>query len=172
MGSGRARLRPGSVSVGVARASQTNVAILREGMVSVPRIARIAVGLRRGPTALAAARRALRVAAGTGAELCLLHALAASADAPGQRIRERDAQAVLDELAGEAEAAGIERPSTRIVPGEPAPALLRAARDARADALFVGRGTRRPLRPLGRVVSRLISTCPAPLVICAPEELP
>ncbi len=165
VGSGRRRLRPGHVSTAVAKGSQASVAILREGTIAVPRLSRLAVGLRRGPTAEAAARQAFRVAAGTGASVTLFHALVDAPETAVHAEHERDAQALLGELGEEARALGLS-PTARILHGDPVEALVAAALEMRADAIFVGTGTRRPLRPLGRVVSRLLTHCIVPLVIC------
>lgn len=172
VGSGAARIRPGRVSTAVAREARASIAILREGMVTVPRISRLAVGLRRGPTATAAARHALRLAAGTRAALTLFRVVRAPAGTAGRVEEEQDARLHLDELANEAEQMNLARPRTQILYGEPSAELLRASLEMRADALFVGAGARRPLRPLGRVVSRLIARCTVPLVVCRNEISP
>lgn len=163
LGSGRTRLRPGQVSAAVARESAVSVVLLREGATDAPRLSRIAVGLRDGPTAMEAARRALRIAAGTGASVHVYAVLRTGRKEEEAAIRKR-----LTALEHEAEELGVPPPRAEFLHGDPAAELLLAVDALRADVLLVGAGQRRPLRPLGRVVTRLTSSCPCPLLICRP----
>jgi len=166
LGSGRTRLGIGSISAAVARESRAAVAILREGIVSVPRIERIAVGVRRGPTALAAAQRAFRLAEGTFARVHLCSVVSDRLPAAELEAARADAKALLAELQAEAEDRGLPPPHAEIRVGDAAQELLLAVDDWRADVLLVGAGVGRSLRPMGRVAGRLASACPCPLVIC------
>lgn len=165
-GSGRARMGIGSVSAAVAREARSAVAILREGIVSVPRIRRIAVGVKRGPTALAAAHRAFDLALGTSASIRLCAVAPEGLSAEEHEAAQKDAEALLAELRTEAADRGLPPPEVEIRFGDPAQELLLAVEESRADLLLVGAGIRRPLRPLGRVAGRLASSCPCPLIIC------
>jgi len=161
LGSGRTRLRPGHVSAAVAREADACVALIRAGVADAPRISRIAVGLRTGPTAQKAAEHAMRIAAGTGAQLYLFAVVRTAL-----REAKEEARRLLGDTARAAEAMGLPSPRTEIRHGEPAAELVLAVDALRADLLVVGAGQRRPMRPMGRVVTRLTSTCPCPLLIC------
>lgn len=166
VGSGRSRLGIGSVSAAVVRESRAAVALLREESFSIPRIERIAVGARRGPTALAAARRAFQLAAGTGASLLLVSVVPDRLPSGPRDATREDAASLLEELGREAADGGLPPPESRLLVGDPAIELLHAAQSFQADVLVVGAGVSRPLRPMGRVAGHLASTCTSPLLIC------
>src|SRR5690606_33350464 len=139
---------------------------LREESFSIPRIERIAVGARRGPTALAAARRAFQLAAGTGASLLLVSVVPDRLPSGPRDATREDAASLLEELGREAADRGLPPPESRLLVGDPAIELLHAAQSFQADVLVVGAGVSRPLRPMGRVAGHLASTCTSPLLIC------
>lgn len=172
VGSGRGRLKLGSVSSHVVRHAAISVALLREGNPALPKIERIVAGVNPSPSSLAAGRRAIELAIHTGASLFFATILPSGRGIPREGVELEDAPpglrdleeyAGLEEVARLARDLGVRVASAQFVPGAPAEALLRLADAWRGELLVVGAG-RAGVHP-GSVAERLAGQSRIPLLV-------
>ena len=114
-----------------------------------------------------ALRRATLLARAASADLVILHVVDDDQAPPMVRVAQREASALLDDLAATArDVDGVEC-STRVLLGEPFQAISRAAEELSIDLLVMGPHRRQALRDvfLGTTVERTIREVHRPLVM-------